>query len=181
MNQDYAEIDSFVWKEEVEQTTQLIDKMTPKSFSEFGNLIVTISPNFVRNIECCTHDGRIVSIVPEKAEQEKEKEVQCYVVEQNKKYIQSISYPSKLIKTAPKNVQPKIENSSKNASSRFEKKPHPVKVEPPSEKKLKHSESRDSLVTQSLLNLTSYDNQGGNASDEMEVSKPGKLYWNIHQ
>ena len=149
--------------------------MTPKSFTDFGNLIVTVSPNFVRNIECCTNDGRIVSIIPEKAEQEKETEVQCFVVEQNNKYVQSISYPNKLInmRRAPKNVKPNSSKIVENVSSRFEKKPHPVKMDYPGDKKLKHSESRDSLVTQSLLNLTSYDNQEGNESDEKDPTKPG--------
>ena len=55
--------------------------MSPKSFSEFGNLIVTISPNFVRNIECVTNGGQLVSILPQKQQQ------QPLIVDQNECYI----------------------------------------------------------------------------------------------
>jgi hypothetical protein len=99
LRQDYAEIDSFVWKERKEgdaETTSLTvtPKMSPKaSFSEFGNLIVTISPNFVRNIECVTNCGQLVSILQPKQQehhhhqQQQQKPLtfdqnECYIVQQ---------------------------------------------------------------------------------------------------
>ncbi len=96
LGQDYAEIDSFVWKEkkEEDETTSLTEKttkMSPKAFSEFGNLIVTISPNFVRNIECVTNEGQLVSILQQQQQQQQLKPLcvdqnECYIVQQVIKY-----------------------------------------------------------------------------------------------
>jgi hypothetical protein len=38
--------------------------MSPKSSHDFGGLTVTVSPAFVRNIECSVVGGKLVSIVP---------------------------------------------------------------------------------------------------------------------
>ena len=128
--------------------------MTPKSFSEFGDLVVTISPTFVRNIECMTNNGRLVSILTPKPFEQKDGEFECYIVHQNNKFVKSISYPNNMV--AKDTVKPKIPEN--NSNKKFEKRPQPIKIDHGPEK-LKHSESRDSLVTQSLLNLTSYDTQ----------------------
>ena len=175
---DYAEIDSFVWREEENFSFHGIreNEMSPKSNANFGNLIVTFSPDFVRNIECSVTGGQLVSILPPK------NDFECYFVQQNNKFIKSISYPNNAV---PKRAPPKIvvtENGDKEAKktatlgtntvpvkperhsnpsvalqTRYEKKAQPIRSEVP--EKLKHAESKDSLVTQSLLNLTSYEAQ----------------------
>jgi hypothetical protein len=188
---EYAEIDSFVWREEENHSFQdnfgnLNNKMSPKSNSKFGNLTVTFSPDFVRNIECSANGGKLVSILPPK------NDFECYVVRRNDKYVKSISYPRNVapnfVKTPIIKVteitddnnnndvagQTKIDkntqtagngkvpekpernvNPSSSSPTRYEKKPQPSRTEVP--EKLTHAESKDSLVTQSLLNLTSYD------------------------
>ena len=150
--------------------------MTPKSFSEFGDLVVTVSPNFVRNIECMTNTGHLVSILSPKPFEQTESEVECYVVQQNNKFVKSITYPNNMV--VKNSERPKVPEKNSNkvhqSQTKFEKRPQPIKIDQGSDK-LKHSESKDSLVTQSLLNLTSYDTQ--DPQDQVKIVKHiGRLY-----
>ena len=194
---DYAEISSFVWREDEKSSLEenfrnflsSKSKMSPKSSPNFGNLSVTFSPNFVRNIECSATGGKLVSILPPKDD------FRCFFLQQNNKFVKAISYPNNMVPngvefkgkpaikitdvtddnnntddviilpTVQKNVQTtgtntvpeKPERNPAPSQARFEKKPQPSRTEVP--EKLTHAESKDSLVTQSLLNLTSYDGE----------------------
>lgn len=164
--QDYAEIDSFVWKNTPE--VSLHSAMSPKCVSEFGNLRVSVSPAYVRNIQCMTNEGKLLSILSEVQKTEHP----CKFVQRNDKYVKTISYP----------VNPRLKLSFENPSRRLSTIPQTNKYAPrkdlgkndynnnnftrgkvqvtksdPEFGKLKHSTSKDSLVTQSLLNLTSYE------------------------
>jgi hypothetical protein len=167
--QNYAEIDSFVWKNSPE--ISFLSAMAPKSISGFGNLTVMVSPTHVRNIQCMTNEGKLLSILSEDSEV-KLIEYPCNLVQRNDKYVKSVSYPTKPqlkpYKENPTRKVSTIPQTNKYAprkdlgkndynNNNFTRGRVQVTKSDPEFGKLKHSTSKDSLVTQSLLNLTSYD------------------------
>jgi len=145
--------------------------MSPKSHLEFGDLTVSVSPLYVRNIECITHQGTLLSILSDETVSNKT-EHPCHFIQRNDKFVRSISYPvnpalrlsfekgSRKVSALPEtNKYAPRKDMGKNdfINNNFTRGKIQVAKSDPQLGKMKHSSSKDSLVTQSLLNLTSYE------------------------